>query len=135
MNDLDAFIDPFVLAMVPLGFVGVISLLWFYFKINRTLFLEHYALWEYLGCPGAGMWSVPRRRGIWEDNRATNQFWKDKWFRLNEEHRILFPEDVLRLFHHLHRISRLIAAFTVIIWLMLITAVLSDLGQLAFEIR
>jgi len=132
MSDLDAFMAPFVLVMVPLGFFGVISLLWFYFKINRTLFLEYHELWERLGCPGAGMWmgnwSIPGRKGIWADNRSTNRFWRDKWFRLKETDRASFPEDILNLFCRFHRVSRVLAVFTVVTWLVFMAAALSGLS-------
>jgi len=120
MNDLDAWMPLFVLIMFPFGFWGIIRLLWFYFKIQRTLFLEHYELWEKLGCPGAGMCFVPSREGWWRDNKATNRFWRDKWFRLKEEYRTLFPEDVLRLFRRFHRVSRVLAVFTIIVWVCLV---------------
>jgi len=129
MPELDAWMPAFVLVVFPFLFWGVASLLWFYFKINRTLFLEHYELWEKLGCPGAGMWFIiPNRRGIFEDNRATNRFWRDKYFRLKEEYQVLFPEDVLRLFRRLHRVSRVLAVFAIVNWLVLMAAALSDLG-------
>jgi len=128
MPDLDAWMPAFVLVMFPFLFGGVISLIWFSFKIIRTLFLEHYELWEKLGCPGAGMWGIPRRRGIWEDNRATNRFWRDKWFRLKEEYRTLFPEDMLRLFRRFYRVSRIMAVFTIIVWVWLVAIRLSEMN-------